>query len=177
MNKRILGLFFILLISNISAVCNEGQIDINTASAEDLDKLSGIGSVYAQRIIEGRLFSSLDDLIKIKGIGNTTLNKIKEEGLACVDEETEEFENKTEFIDKPKEEKEITIKYEEVPKQIELTPIILNPHANSISKSIKSEDVKRILEGKLPFYGLLAIGFIFGALLLLKNRKNKNEFR
>jgi competence ComEA-like helix-hairpin-helix protein len=59
-------------------------IDINTASSEELQKIYGVGPVIAQRIIEARPFSSIDDLIKVKGIGEKTLQKIKEQGLACV---------------------------------------------------------------------------------------------
>ena len=59
-------------------------IDINSASQEDLEKLSGIGPAKAQAIIEARPFSSLNDLIRVKGIGEKTLQKIKEQGLACL---------------------------------------------------------------------------------------------
>lgn len=59
-------------------------IDINTAPASELEKLVGVGPTIAQRIIEARPFSSVDDLIRVKGIGEKTLQKIKEQGLACV---------------------------------------------------------------------------------------------
>ena len=56
-------------------------VNINSASARDLDALPGIGEVLAQRIIEYRNangpFKSVDDLIKVKGIGEKTLAKIK----------------------------------------------------------------------------------------------------
>jgi len=57
-------------------------IDINTAPAEELDKITGIGPALSQRIMEARPFSSLDDLLRVKGIGPATLEKIKEQGLA-----------------------------------------------------------------------------------------------
>ena len=60
------------------------QIDINAATVSQLDKLIGIGPAYAQRIIDGRPYSSIDDLLRVKGIGPTTLKKIKDQGWACV---------------------------------------------------------------------------------------------
>jgi len=79
--------FLVLFISLVSGVCDEGQIDINTANAEELDKLAGIGEVKSQAIIDSRPFDSVDDLIDVYGIGETTLKNIKEQGLACVEDE------------------------------------------------------------------------------------------
>ena len=61
------------------------KVDINAASLKDLQKIVGIGSVLAQRIIDARPFYSLDDLAKVMGIGPTTLKDIKKQGLAWVD--------------------------------------------------------------------------------------------
>jgi len=74
----------IFLISFCFAQCNSGQIDINSASLSDLDKLIGIGPAYAQGIIDGRPYSLIDELDKVKGIGPKTLEKIKSQGLACI---------------------------------------------------------------------------------------------
>ena len=61
-------------------------ININTATAEELDTLPGIGPVRAGDIIttRGELggFSSVQDLAMVMGIGPTTLDKIITE--ACV---------------------------------------------------------------------------------------------
>ena len=52
-------LFFILInIPNISGICEDEQIDINSASLEELDELSGIGPVKAQAIIDSRPFQN-----------------------------------------------------------------------------------------------------------------------
>ncbi|MCX6718110.1 MAG: helix-hairpin-helix domain-containing protein [Candidatus Staskawiczbacteria bacterium] len=65
-------------------VCT-GQININTASAEDLDKITQIGPVTAEKIIAARPFYSLNDLLKVSGIGEITLQKIIEQNCAFVE--------------------------------------------------------------------------------------------
>jgi len=64
------------------------KVDINTATLQQLDTLTGIGPTYAQRIIDGRPYSSVDDLDRVKGIGPATLQKIKDQGLAYVSGQT-----------------------------------------------------------------------------------------
>jgi len=82
--KKVLFLLFLLFLTCPIFVLAE-QIDINTATLSQLDELTGIGPKYAQAIIDARPFSSVDDLAKVKGIGEKTLEKIKSQGLACVD--------------------------------------------------------------------------------------------
>ncbi len=80
--KVYLLILSILLLPAVLLATNE--VDINTATLEELDQIAGIGPKYAQAIIDARPFSSVDDLVKVKGIGEKTLGKIKEQGLACV---------------------------------------------------------------------------------------------
>lgn len=52
-------------------------VNINTASATELDKLSGIGQVYAQKIIEQRPYSTIEELMSKKVLPKSTYEKIK----------------------------------------------------------------------------------------------------
>ena len=55
----------------------------------------------AQRIIDARPFSSINDLDRVKGIGPATLQKIKDQGVACIDCQTEIIEIKQLIKDPP----------------------------------------------------------------------------
>lgn len=59
-----------------------GKVNINTGTVAELDSLSGIGPVYAGRIIEYRQahggFKSLEEIMNVKGIGQITFNKFKD---------------------------------------------------------------------------------------------------
>lgn len=83
--KKFFKLFlFLFFIFNIG-FCNAANlVDINFATLEELETLTGIGAVKAQAIIDTRPYMSVDDLINVSGIGEKTLAKIKEQGLACV---------------------------------------------------------------------------------------------
>jgi len=57
------------------------QLDINSATVEDLEALPGIGPTLAKRIVEYRAehgpFHDLDELVNVKGIGSSLLAKLK----------------------------------------------------------------------------------------------------
>jgi DNA uptake protein ComE-like DNA-binding protein len=67
----------------------EGKVDINVSPLKELEKLTGIGPVLAQRIIDSRPFYSLDDLARVKGIGPKILEDIKNQELAWISPELE----------------------------------------------------------------------------------------
>ena len=60
---------------------NTPPIDLNSATAEELKSVPGIGEVMAQRIVDFREqhgpFSRVDDLLKVKGIGEKSLEKLR----------------------------------------------------------------------------------------------------
>ncbi len=64
----------------------DGKIDVNRASAEQLDGLKGIGPAKAQAIVADRekngKFHSVDDLLRVKGIGEKLLSSMKESVVA-----------------------------------------------------------------------------------------------
>lgn len=65
--------------------CAPGQIDVNSATLEDLQRIKHIGAARAQALITLRPFSSVSDLARISGIGSgVRLAEIKAENLACV---------------------------------------------------------------------------------------------
>ena len=63
------------------ARASSGLVNINTASAAELQTLSGIGPSMAQSIIDERTkngaFTSVDDLMRVSGIGEKKFAKIK----------------------------------------------------------------------------------------------------
>jgi competence protein ComEA len=62
---------------------SSGLVNINTASATELESLSGIGEVLAGTIVEYRdqngPFASVDDLLDVSGIGPATLEEIRDQ--------------------------------------------------------------------------------------------------
>jgi len=58
------------------------RLDLNRASAQDLESLPQIGPALAERIVQFRTkhgaFRSVDDLLKVQGVGEKILAKLRE---------------------------------------------------------------------------------------------------
>ncbi len=77
MRKGLVLLIFLLLLIVTQTGLGQEKIDINTASASQIQTLPGIGPVKAQAIIDTRPYATIDELIRVRGIGPKTLERLR----------------------------------------------------------------------------------------------------
>lgn len=75
--------FLIGVFAMVAALAALAEVNINTATAEELQALDGIGEVKAQAIVEYRSehgdFKNMSDLTQVPGIGSATAEDLADD--------------------------------------------------------------------------------------------------
>ena len=76
--------FAICLLAALSVPAHAEKVNLNTADAEALTYIPGIGSSKAQAIVDAREasggFKAMEDLLTVRGIGEKLLESIRQYG-------------------------------------------------------------------------------------------------
>jgi len=74
---------FLITLVSVSWVNGAEKVNINTATAAELQTISGIGASIADRIVQYReengAFKTVEDIMKVKGIGPKKYESIKDQ--------------------------------------------------------------------------------------------------
>lgn len=76
------------ITARVQAVAGQLEIkeykltDINSATADRLQSLSGIGALYAKKIVEGRPYQCTDELVKKNILPQYTYGRMKDQIVA-----------------------------------------------------------------------------------------------
>jgi hypothetical protein len=194
MRRWFIVLFLLsFMLHFVFAGCSQGQIDINSASLSELDKINHVGEKTAQRIIDLRPFNSIDDLERVPYISAGYVEDIKSQGLACVSEESsEEDKEKEEDNDNEKtsqkdskDEKTTEEDYESIEEKAErlnreIDYSIIEKENEVISLSpqnIKSDNDSDFSKDYAKYGLVLFCIFLCSLFAVKKFNIRKNEFR
>ena len=192
MGKELIIIFALIILSGlIHAGCESNQIDINSAPAEDLDKIVWVGNTTAQKIINARPFNSIEDLLNISGIGDKKLQDIKTQALACVEFQKESPNKESSVIEddnsSPEKNSSTYNPFEFIPasgvqtnssnnENITRETIILSSQSGD-TKNIKIKENVKTKSINYSLIGLILFSVLIVVLLLFKRRKYENEFK
>ncbi len=67
----------VVQVPALTSLTGVDRVSVNSAAAEQLQSLPGVGPAIAQRIVDHRPYSRVDDLLRVPGIGPSTLQRLR----------------------------------------------------------------------------------------------------
>lgn len=67
------------------AIGNANGVDLNTANAQELENVGGLGKERAERLIRARPLHSWEDVKRIEGFSDTLVNDLRQAGATVGD--------------------------------------------------------------------------------------------
>ena len=77
----LVSLMLVMGFASVAAAADDGKININTATVEELTQLKKVGPKYAEKIVEYRKaepFAAPEDIMNVPGIGEKTFEMNKD---------------------------------------------------------------------------------------------------